>query len=133
MIKNFIVLGVKTNNIDEVTNDLEELLQIKFTKHESSYWGIYNLAKISKSADIKLGYNYVDEDWREEEHKDCPLLLELNNLQQSEETMNVICRKLPYVIPLTITVIEPDISLRKYKFIDGEVKLVYEHFFKERK
>ncbi|MFS0881805.1 hypothetical protein [Metabacillus niabensis] len=130
MIKNFIVLGVKTNNIDEVTNDLEELLQIKFTKHESSYWGIYNLAMISNSADIKLGYNYVDEDWREEEHKDCPLLLELNNLQQSEETMNVICRKLPYVIPLTITVIEPNISSRKYKFIDGEAKLVYEHFFR---
>lgn len=130
MIKNFIVLGVKTNNIDEVTNDLEELLQIKFTKHESSYWGIYNLAKISKSSDIKLGYNYVDEDWREEEHKDCPLLVELNNLQQSEETMNVICRKLPYIIPLTITVIEPDISSRKYKFIDGEAKLVYEHFFR---
>lgn len=130
MIKNFIVLGVKTNNIDEVTNDLEELLQIKFTKHESSYWGIYNLAMISKSADIKLGYNYVDEDWREEEHKDCPLLLELNNLQQSEETMNVICRKLPYIIPLTITVIEPNISSRKYKFIDGEAKLVYEHFFR---
>lgn len=130
MIKNFIVLGVKTNNIDEVTNDLEELLQIKFTKHESSYWGIYNLAMISKSADIKLGYNYVDEDWREEENKDCPLLLELNNLQQSEETMNVICRKLPYIIPLTITVIEPNISSRKYKFIDGEAKLVYEHFFR---
>ncbi|MDQ0227321.1 hypothetical protein [Metabacillus niabensis] len=130
MIKNFIVLGVKTNNIDEVTNDLEELLQIKFTIHESSYWGIYNLAKISKSSDIKLGYNYVDEDWREEEHKDCPLLVELNNLQQSEETMNVICRKLPYIIPLTITVIEPNISSRKYKFIDGEAKLVYEHFFR---
>lgn len=132
MIKKYIKIGITLDDIDKVTNDLEKLLEINFTKHESSYWGIYNLAKLSEFENIKLGYNYVDDDWREEDHKDCLLILELNNLQFPEKMMELICENLSYSVPLYIKVIDPDLSTKKYNIENGQLKLVYEHFFKKR-
>ncbi|CAH1199317.1 hypothetical protein PAECIP111893_01310 [Paenibacillus plantiphilus] len=133
MTEKYIKLGATIDDIDKVTNDLRNLLQINFSEHESSYWGIYNLAKLSDSEEIKLGFNYVDDDWREEDHTDCPLILELNCLQQAEETMNLLCDKLSYLVPLYMKEIDSEISSKKYIFEKSQPKLVYEHFYKKRK
>jgi len=127
-MEKYVKIGMKQDDIEKVTNDVEALLNVRFTKYESSYWGIYNLVHLSESEEIKLGYNYVDDDWREEEYKDCPLILELNNLQQPEEMVNLLCDKLSYAIPLYMRVITPGVSLKKYIFDNGQTKLVFEYF-----
>lgn len=132
-MEKYVKIGIKQDDIDKVTNDVEALLKVRFTKHESSYWGLYNLVQLSESEEIKLGYNYVDDDWREEDYKDCPLILELNNLQQPEEMVDVLCNNLSYVIPLYMRVINPGVSLRNYIFENGFTKLVFEHFIKKAK
>lgn len=131
-MEKYVKIGIKQDDIDKVTNDVEALLNVRFTKHESSYWGIYNLVLLSESEEIKLGYNYVDDDWREEDYKDCPLILELNNLQQPEEIVDVLCNNLSYVTPLYMRVINPGVSLRNYIFENGFTKLVFEHFIKKK-
>ncbi|MGN7942141.1 hypothetical protein [Virgibacillus sp. 6R] len=130
-MEKYVKIGIKQDDIDKVTNDVEALLNVRFTKHESSYWGLYNLVQLSESEEIKLGYNYVDDDWREEDYKDCPLILELNNLQQPEEIVDLLCDNLPYAIPLYMRVITPGVSLKKYIFENGHTKLVYEYFKKK--
>ncbi|MBA4536576.1 hypothetical protein H1Z61_05280 [Bacillus aquiflavi] len=100
MNNKYIKLGVTIDDLDAVTNDLENLLHIQFAKHDSSYWGIYNKVMLSDSEEMRLGFNFVDEDWREEEHKDCPLILELNRLKQPEKMVKFLCEHLPYLIPL---------------------------------
>ncbi|PAD66435.1 hypothetical protein CHH83_24045 [Bacillus sp. 7586-K] len=131
-MKKYVKIGIKIDDLDRVTNDLEELLGVNFTKHESSYWGLYNLVHLSESENIKIGYNFVDDDWREEDYKDCPLILELNNLKQPEEMVDIVCNNLSYVIPLYMRVINPGVSFKDYIFENGYTKLVYEHFMKKK-
>lgn len=102
----FIKLGVLCDDISSVTEEIQKLLQISFSEHESSYWGIYNLAKISESENIRILYNFVDDDWQEEDYKDCSLLIELNQLNEPEKLMKILCENLSYIVPLYMREVE---------------------------
>lgn len=115
------------DDIDIVTKDLQNILNLHFEKQESSYWGEYTAAQLSEKESIRLIYNYVDNDWQEEEFKEYPLLLELNRLKELEEIMFLLCDKLSYIIPLYLDEIEAKVSSKRYIYQNGQFKLVYEY------
>lgn len=131
MMNKYILLGATRDDLDAVTKDVQNLLDIPFTEHESSYWGMYNLARLSDSERIKIGYNFVDGDWQQEEFQHCPLLIELNALEEPEKTMRFLCDHLTYLVPIHMKEIEGRRS-RKYAFENGQPKLVDEYFLKRR-
>jgi hypothetical protein len=132
MSKKYIKLGATIDDLDKVTRELSGLLQVTFTEDESSYWGIYNAAMLSPSEKIKIGSNFVDDDWTVEDRKDSPLIVDLNGLQNPEETMQLLCDSLSYLEPLNMTESQPGISSKNYVFDDGEFNLVSEHFYKKK-
>lgn len=80
------------NNILYIKRTLEKLLNIKFTTHESSYWGIYYLSKEIEKIEIKD--NFVDDDWQFDEDRDCPIVVSLNNVKDNDEILNIIVNRL---------------------------------------
>lgn len=127
MINKYLKLGIMKNDIKNVTKDLENILNVKFEEHESSYWGEYNVANISEKEKVKITYNYVDEDWQEEEFKEYPLLLELNRMRDPEKMMGKLCESLDYITPLYLKVVEARVYTKKYYFINGRFELVDEY------
>lgn len=129
----YIKLGVPFDDIDLVTEDIQKLLQLTFTYHESGYWGIYNSAQISESESIRILYNFVDDDWQEEDHKDCLILIELNQLTELEKMMKFLCENLSYLVPIHFSEVEYGKFSRTYTFEeDGSLKLVHEYIYKQR-
>ncbi|WP_213643453.1 hypothetical protein [Paenibacillus lautus] len=115
-----------------VTKDLQNLLNICFEEHESSYWGEYNVAQLSETESIKLVYNYIDDDWQEEEFKEYPLLLELNRINEPEKMLYFLCENLSYIFLLYMDEIDAKVSSRRYALENGKFKLVYEHLKKKK-
>lgn len=126
-----VKLGIPFDDIDAVTKDIEKMLHIQFTEHESSYWGIYNLAKLSETENIRILYNFVDDDWQEEDHKDLSILIELNRLNEPEKIVKLLSENLPYIVPLYLEEVESRKFIRRYKYEDGLFKLDYEYIFKK--
>ncbi|RAS80059.1 hypothetical protein A4U60_15395 [Priestia endophytica] len=118
-----MTLGILKDNIHNITKDLQKILNVRFEEHESSYWGEYNVAILSEKANIRITYNYVDEDWQEEDFKQYPLLFKLNRVNEPEKIMNLICSKLSYVTPLYLEEIEARIGRRKYYSDDRQNEL----------
>ncbi|TKI54118.1 hypothetical protein E8L90_00860 [Brevibacillus antibioticus] len=114
-----------------VSKDLQNLLNICFEEHESSYWGEYNVAHLSETESIRLVYNYIDDDWQEEEFKEFPLLLELNRILEPEKMMYFLCKNLSYISLLYMDEIDAKVSSRRYVIENGQFKLVYEHLRKK--
>lgn len=125
MTKIYEKFGIETESLDVVKNDLEEILKIKFDEHESSYWDVYYLAKLGEETNLKIVKNFVDDDWQEEDHKDCPLLLEIN--KSKEEIFDLLLgSSLPYLKHLYRSEIEPKKTSKKYKIVNGEFVLISE-------
>lgn len=120
----YFIYGAETRNIDLVKNDLERILNVKFELHKSTYWGEYYLAKVSEDQSIRITYNYVDEDWQENEFKNLPVLIELNQLTSLSEVVNKIDQELQYARPLRKMVYIPKEKIREYIFKDGQYVLV---------
>src|SRR5690606_5009936 len=104
---------------------------ICFEERESSYWGEYNVAQLSESESIRLVYNYIDDDWQEEEFKEYPLLLELNRINELEKMLYLLCENLSYISLLYMDEIDAKVSSRRYVLEHGKFKLVYEHLKKK--
>ncbi|MFP3885084.1 hypothetical protein U8V97_06405 [Priestia filamentosa] len=122
-INKYMTLGICKDNIHNITKDLQSILNVHFEEHESSYWGEYNVAILSEKENIRITYNYVDEDWQEEDFKQYPLLLKLNRVKEPEKIMNLLCSKLSYVTPLYLEEIEARVGRRKYYDSDKQDEL----------
>jgi hypothetical protein len=121
-INKYMTLGILKDNIHDITKDLQNILNVHFEEHESSYWGEYTVAILSERESIKLTYNYVDDDWQEE-FKQYPLLLKLNRVKEPEKMMNLLCSKLSYITPLYLEEIEARVGRRKYYNDDRQDEL----------
>jgi|GEM_PF-1236196 len=131
MTNRYLKFGISIDDMELVTKDLQKLLNICFEEHESSYWGEYNVAQLSESESIRLVYNYIDDDWQEEEFKEYPLLLELNRVNEPEKMLNLLCENLSYIFLLYMDEIDAKVSSRRYILENGKYKLVYEHWKKK--
>jgi hypothetical protein len=114
-----------------VSKDLQNILNICFEEHESSYWGEYNVAQLSETESIRLVYNYIDDDWQEEDFKEYPLLLEFNRINEHEKILDILYENLSYISLLYMDEIESKVSSRRYVLEDGKFKLVYEYLKKK--
>lgn len=132
MINVYVTYAVASSDLYVVRDDLERVLQVHFDLHDSSYWGEYFLAKLPDSQKIKIGFNYVDEDWREEEYKEYPILLELNRLKNLEEVMDKINSHFDYLIPIRKEEIESGNFVKSYIFVDGKPTLISERSLKKK-
>lgn len=124
MINKYMKLGIIKNDMEIVTRDLENVLNVKFKVCESSYWGEYKIVNLSETERIKLVYNYIDDDWQEEEFKEYPLLLELNRLNDPEKVMKMLCDSHDYIKPLYLEEVEAKICTKKFYFRNGRFELV---------
>ncbi|MFX3633291.1 MAG: hypothetical protein ACE3L7_30520 [Candidatus Pristimantibacillus sp.] len=127
MMNRYLKFGISIDDMKLVTNDLQNLLNICLEEHESSYWGEYNVAQLSETESIRLVYNYIDDDWQEEEFKEYPLLLELNRINEPEKMVYFLCEHLSYIFLLYMDEIDAKVSSRRYVLENGNFKLVYEH------
>ncbi|MFW5436753.1 hypothetical protein [Paenibacillus apiarius] len=132
MTNRYLKFGISIDDMELVTKDLQNLLNICFEEHESSYWGEYNVAQLSETESIKLVYNYIDDDWQEEEFKEYPLLLELNRITEPEKMLYLLCENLSYIFLLYMDEIDAKVSSRRYVLENGKFKLVYEHLKKKK-
>ncbi|NMM51579.1 hypothetical protein [Paenibacillus aquistagni] len=123
----YLKFGVSNDDMELVTKDLQKLLNICFEEHESSYWGEYNVAQLSETENIRLIYNYIDDDWQEEDFKEYPLLLELNRINEPEKMSHLLCEHLSYICLLYMDEIDAKVSSRRYVLENGKFKLVYEN------
>lgn len=132
MTNRYLKFGISIDDMELVTKDLQNLLNICFEEHESSYWGEYNVAQLSETESIKLVYNYIDDDWQEEGFKEYPLLLELNRINEPEKMLYFLCENLSYIFLLYMDEIDAKVSSRRYVLENGKFKLVYEHLKKKK-
>ena len=129
----YITIGILNDDI-ELTKDILESLfstSTSFEEHESDYWGEYIITKLSTSEEIKVGYNYIDDDWREEDYKQCPLLIELINPQNPEEITKCICDNFRNAIPIRMRKIEPNSYVKNYIFKYGKFCVISEKYLKK--
>lgn len=109
MTNKYLKFGIQNEDMQLVTEDLQKLLNISFEEHESSYWGEYNIAKLSKFESIRLIYNNdMDDDWQEEDFKQYPLLLEFNGINEPEKMLSLLCENLSYICLLYMDEIDGD-------------------------
>ncbi|MGG0824583.1 hypothetical protein ABE099_17110 [Paenibacillus turicensis] len=124
MTNKYLKFGIQNEDMQLVTEELQKILNISFEEHESSYWGEYNIAKLSKSESIRLIYNnYMDDDWQEEDFKQYPLLLEFNGINEPEKMLYLLCENLPYISLLYMDEFDGDDSFKRYIFENGEFVL----------
>ncbi|BFH13033.1 hypothetical protein WJ0W_002614 [Paenibacillus melissococcoides] len=132
MTNRYLKFGISIDDMELVSRDLQNLLNIRFEEHESSYWGEYCLAQLSETESIRLIYYYIDDDWQEEEFKEYPLLLEFNRINEPEQILFFLCDNLSYIFPLYMDEIEAKVSSKRYTFQNGKFKLEYEHLTKKK-
>lgn len=114
------------NDMENVTTDLENILNVKVEEHESSYWGEYKILNLTETGRIKITYNYIDDDWQEKEFKEYPLLLELNRLNDPEKIMKILCENFDYIKPLYLEEVETKVCTKKFYFQNGRFILIDE-------
>lgn len=132
MTNRYLKFGISIDDMELVSKDLQNLLNICFEEHESSYWGEYNVAQLSETESIRLVYNYIDDDWQEEDFKEYPLLLELNRTSEPEKMISFLCENLSYIFLLYMDEIDAKVSSRRYVIENGKFILVYEHLTKKK-
>ncbi|MGA8942681.1 MAG: hypothetical protein WB502_08175 [Thermoactinomyces sp.] len=131
----YIVYGVACDELSTVKSDLEKVLNVEFELHESSYWGEYYIRRLPDFGEIRVGYNYVDEDWRERNFREYPVLIELNELENLQEVMKAIKEKLPYAKLIRKKELVPKgksrIKRKEYLFINDKPLLISEQELKK--
>ncbi|WP_338780319.1 hypothetical protein [Metabacillus sp. FJAT-52054] len=128
-IKTYETFGVTNDHIDQVKIHIGQLLNVEFELHESDYLGMYYLARLPDSMNIKILQNFADGDWQEEDHMDCPLLIEINR-SSSAIFEKLYSSSLPYLKHLYRTEIESKQYARKFKIQNGKLILLSEHKIK---
>lgn len=133
MCNKYVTIGIGNSDIHYIKYELEKVLQISFHEHESSYKGIYFLCKLFDSEKIELGSNFQDGAWREEEHKECSLLLEISGFKNVEEVINKILQNISSSYFIKAIEVKTGIGLRVYNFENRKFKLISEKYLKKDK
>lgn len=130
MPSTYITIGNLNADIKVVKDILENLFGTSFEEHDSDYRGEYIITKLPTSEEIKVGLNYIDDDWREEDYKQCPLFIELINPQNPEEITKCICDNVRNPIPIRMREFEPNSYVKNYIFNNGKFCLTSEKYLK---
>lgn len=120
--------GIEINDAIAMAQKLTSVLGIKFSPHESSFWGEYFLGDIEGAGNIRIISNFHDGDWHEEDYMKYPLLLEVNEVTYPNEIMNIIS-KIKGVDFLYRSEVEGGKWIRRYKYEDGNFHKVGENIF----
>jgi len=101
-MKSYIIYGVAEEQGDEFRSRLNETLGVVLVAHESSYRGVYYRAGSTGEEHIILQPNYLsqDDEWIDEEHKEYPLLLYVNETLRPDELDKLLSGKIPSLTKL---------------------------------
>lgn len=113
------------SDILHVKDILEKLLNVRFNEHESSYLGIYYISDdIAEIGDIEIKNNYIDEGWQEDEFKDCPIIIHINEVQDNDKILDSIIEKLEKSIKAVFISDVQNKYFKKYLYLKGDKILV---------
>ena len=122
--------GFKEFSLDEVQEQLEKLLEIKFELRHSSYKGDYCLYRGIHREKYELVNNYTEEEgWVLDERKDITVILRVNYSPRADELRKILLSAMNSILFLkrtTLTRNNEKLWDRKYYFINGRDKLVFE-------
>jgi len=118
---------IKERDMKKIQSTLEQLLDIQFENRESSYWGEYCICKkLNTMKSIQIQYNYVDEDWQFEEFKDCPIVVNLNDILEGDDSFRKILDNVNSIERVFINEVKYNAYHRKYIYQDGRKELIWE-------
>lgn len=127
----YITYGVVNNDLEAIKKSLEKVLNIEFELHESSYWGEYYIWRSPDFEEIRISYNFVDEDWLERNFREYPVLIHLSELKKLDEIMHTIKKELSHFKLIRKTEIIPGVKSKEYLFINDKPLLISEQELKK--
>lgn len=125
-MEDYLTLGFKSTSINKVKENTEETLSINWSKHSSDYLGgDYYKGSCGGGESFRLLHNHICEDeYIEDEFRDFPLLLEINNTSNSIEIASKLCdTNTPPFFLKRIAIDEKRLSY-EYRYVDGEEVLI---------
>ncbi|MBJ6351290.1 MULTISPECIES: hypothetical protein [unclassified Acinetobacter] len=126
--------GVSYDNEENMILKLSEILGVVFIPHDSSFWGDYFLAKIDGKAECRLfqNFNPCEDEWNYPDHKHVEWILEVDGICEIDNIFNKLLNEAnSNVFLLYRSEVEALNYSRRYKFKDGNFKLIREFFFKK--
>ena len=111
--------------IDEVRERLENSLSIEFIEHESEFFGEYYLAQLDDQETYKLYLNQIEGDFREEEHKDFFVLLNIDYSNDPDAFIEANRESMLGATPLYRRQIGVNVA-KSYRFDGDDIVLIQE-------
>ena len=87
------LFGVNSSNLEKAASILEKKLEVVFTLHESSFRGGDYYRYDNKNEDeiiLQKNYDFVTQEWSEEEFSDYPFLLYISSRSNFNETISIL-------------------------------------------
>ena len=129
--------GFQKFSLDEVQEQLEKLLGIKFELHYSSYKGDYCLFEGINNEEYEIVNNYTEEEgWVLEERKDITVVLRVSNFSRPDELRKLLFSEMKNILFVERTMLtrnNEELWDRRYYFKDGHDELVFEQLVINRK
>jgi hypothetical protein len=96
-MKSYIVYGISEQPGDKLRSRLNATLGVVLVAHESSYRGVYYRAGSTGEEHIILQPNHLpqDDEWIDEEHKEYPVLLYVNETLRPDEFDKLLSGEIP--------------------------------------
>lgn len=117
--------GVERQDVDDVVRLLGGTLKVCFLPHESGFWGEYYLAESEDGTSYRLIRNFSDDEWQEEDFKECVWLLEANEAAEPDVLM-VLLSGMEEIKFLYRSEVEEGSWMRRYVLVDGKLEMIRE-------
>ncbi|GLS05341.1 hypothetical protein GCM10007860_24920 [Chitiniphilus shinanonensis] len=124
-MKIFDLYGIKIQDGKESARLLEDILNVQFQPHQSDFWGDYFIANNENKGNYRLIQNFYAGEWHQENHKECPWLLEINDLESFDFLFSILIKK-QEVKFLSRSEIESKKWMRRYLYEDGKFQIIEE-------
>lgn len=100
--KSYMIYGLPAQPFEDLLHRLNSVFGIELVAHESTYRGVYYRSGPTGREHFLLQPNYLDreDEWIDEEHKECPLLLYVNETTRPDEITQVLTRDMPFALML---------------------------------
>ncbi len=101
--RQFDVYGFNNRSLAEIRKSLEELLNIRFEEHESTYHcGLYYRYESGDTEHLILQSNFDEhyDEWTEEEHRESKVLLYVNDAEEFKDIEAILLTRTIHAILL---------------------------------
>jgi hypothetical protein len=94
--------GLPAQSLEDLLQRLNSAFGIELTAHESLYWGVYYSSGPMGEEHFHLQPNYLahEDEWIEENHREYPVLLYVNETTRPDEIDWLLLREMPFALKL---------------------------------